>query len=123
MKKDGKWKSKIFGLVKFKKDINRDIKEVVCTRTLSESINYKKIDGWEDAIIDETHRSTKIVGALFYYYGFRNPECNRVLEFRAERNSVAHEGRSTNFDFEKLKLFFDDIIVNIIKKEESTKTK
>jgi len=120
-KKDGKWKSKIFGLVKFKKDINRDIKEVVCTRTLSESINYKKIDGWEDAIIDETHRSTKIVGALFYYYGFRNPECNRVLEFRAERNSVAHEGRSTNFDFEKLKLFFDDIIVNIIKKEESAK--
>ena len=71
-KKDGEWKCKIFGLIKLKKDKNRDLKEVVCSRNHSESISYKKIDGWEDAIIDETHRSTKIVGALFYYYGFCN---------------------------------------------------
>lgn len=122
-KKDGEWKCKIFGLIKLKKDKNRDLKEVVCSRNHSESNSYNKIDGWEDAIIDETHRSTKIVGALFYYYGFCNSECNRVLEFRAERNAVAHEGRSTNYNFEKLKIFFDDIIVNIIRKEESTKTK
>lgn len=113
-KKDDSWKYKIFGLIKIKKDTDRNVTEVVCTRDRSEAIRYKGLNGWEDAIIDDTHRLTKIVASLFYYYGFKNTECKRVHEFRIERNAVAHEGRPTTYNFDKLKSFFDDIITRII---------
>ena len=119
-KKDGNWKYKIFGLVKVKKDADRNAKEVVCTKDHEEAKRYKRTDGWEDAIIDDTHRLTKIMASLFYYYGFKNTDCKRVHEFRIERNKVAHEGRPTTYTFDKLKSIFDDIITQIIKEEVST---
>lgn len=118
-KKDGNWKYKIFGLVKVKKDADRNAKEVVCAKDREEAKRYKRTDGWEDAIIDREHTRTKIMASLFYYYEFNNTDCKRVDEFRIERNFVAHEGRPTTYNFDKLKSFFDDIITKIIKKEST----
>ena len=119
------WEYNILNKIKVRKD-NKDGKvlTIICLRDNSESIRYKKADGWENAKFDDTHRNerrmAKMVASLFYYYGINETDCKRYLDLRLERNtSVAHEGRLTSLRFEELKSFFDDIVTKIIIKENS----
>lgn len=121
------WKYNILNMIKVKKD-NKDGKvlTIECLRDNSESIRYKKTDGWENAKYDDTHRNerrmAKMVASLFYYYGISKTDCKKYLDLRLERNtSVAHEGRLTSLRFEDLKSFFDDIVTKIIMKENPNK--
>jgi CheY-like chemotaxis protein len=123
------WEYNILNKIKVRKD-NKDGKvlTIICLRDNSESIRYKKADGWENAKFDDTHRNerrmAKMVASLFYYYGINETDCKRYLDLRLERNtSVAHEGRLTSLRFEELKSFFDDIVTKIIKKENPKDTK
>lgn len=117
------WEYNILNMIKVKKD-NTDGKVITieCLRDNSETIRYKKADGWENAKFDDTHRNerrmAKMVASLFYYYGINKTGCRRYLDLRLERNtSVAHEGRLTSLRFEDLKSFFNDIVTTIIMKE------
>ena len=123
------WEYNILNKIKVRKD-NKDGKvlTIICLRDNSESIRYKKADGWENAKFDDTHRNerrmAKMVASLFYYYGINETDCKRYLDLRLERNtSVAHEGRLTSLRFEELKSFFDDIVTKIIIKENPKDTK
>lgn len=123
------WEYNILNKIKVRKD-NKDGKvlNIICLRDNSESIRYKKADGWENAKFDDTHRNerrmAKMVASLFYYYGINETDCKRYLDLRLERNtSVAHEGRLTSLRFEELKSFFDDIVTKIIIKENPKDTK
>ena len=123
------WEYNILNKIKVRKD-NKDGKvlTIICLRDNSESIRYKKADGWEYAKFDDTHRNerrmAKMVASLFYYYGINETDCKRYLDLRLERNtSVAHEGRLTSLRFEELKSFFDDIVTKIIIKENPKDTK
>lgn len=123
------WEYNILNKIKVRKD-NKDGKvlTIICLRDNSESIRYKKSDGWENAKFDDTHRNerrmAKMVASLFYYYGINETDCKRYLDLRLERNtSVAHEGRLTSLRFEELKSFFDDIVTKIIIKENPKDTK
>ncbi len=128
-KADTNWEYNILNMIKIRKDnIDGKVLTIECLRSSSESMRYKKADGWENAKYDDTHRNerrmAKIVASLFYYYGINNSDCKRVLSLRMERNtSVAHEGRLTTLKFDDLKSFFDDIITKIIKKERTANNK
>ena len=125
-KKDASWKRKILNMIKVKKDSSKKVLTIECMKDISvEAIRYKQSEGWEDVKFDDSHknerRMAKIMASLFYYYGFNNTDCKRILDFRMERNaSVAHEGRSTSYTFEDQKLFFDDVITQIITIEKSS---
>ncbi len=86
-KKGASWKRKIINMIKVKKDSSKKVLTIECMKDISEEVKrYKQSDGWENIKFDDAHknerRMAKIVASLFYYYGFNNTDCKRILDFR-----------------------------------------
>ena len=121
-RKDSSWERDIGKKIRFRKEKDgkghSNLVEVSCSEkpTPYDSYfnEYAKTKDKYGNVID----ITIILAALKYYYEFTNTEVNFVLQAKNQRNKhVAHNGTEIEMNLKDIKRLFEDIVVNIIKKD------